>query len=72
MADCQCLPKCPFFNDRMKNMPSMANVYKKNYCRGNNSECARFMVFSALGREKVPLTLFPNMIDEAKRIIARG
>ncbi len=72
MADCQCLPKCPFFNDRMKNMPSMANVYKKNYCRGNNSECARFMIFKAFGSDKVPITLFPNMVDEAKRIIAKG
>ena len=72
MPDCQCLPKCPFFHDKMKNMPSMANVYKKNYCKGNYTECARYRVFKTLGRDKVPGTLFPNMADEAERIIKKN
>jgi hypothetical protein len=24
MADCECLPGCPFFNDRMQNMPAVS------------------------------------------------
>ena len=33
MADCECLAKCPFFNDKMANMPSMAEMMKNRYCR---------------------------------------
>ncbi len=45
MADCICLPKCLFFNDKMENMPSMAQMYKAKYCIGDKSKCARYMVF---------------------------
>ena len=70
MADCECLAGCVFFNDKMKNMPTMANQYKEKYCRGDNSKCARFMVFKALGRENVPTTLFPNQVDAAQKILS--
>lgn len=72
MAQCECLPKCPFFNDKMKNMSSTADLMKQRYCLSNNSTCARFMIFKAVGREKVPANLFPNQIDKAKRIIEAG
>lgn len=70
MADCECLSKCPFFNDKMKNMPAMAATYKRNYCQGEFAKCARYMVFKALGRDKVPADLFPNQGDRAKAILA--
>jgi len=38
-------------------------LYKKNYCQGDGSECARYMVTKKLGREKVPIYLYPNMFD---------
>ncbi len=72
MPDCTCLPRCPFFNDRMAGMPTMAHQLKEKFCQGDNSDCARFMVFSALGSEKVPATLFPNQTDQAKKLIAAG
>ena len=72
MADCSCLPKCPFFNDKMPDMPAAAEQIKKRYCKGDNSECARFMVFSKLGREKVPGDLFPRHVDRAKQILSGG
>ncbi len=71
MAECECLPSCPFFNDKMKNMPTTANVYKKRYCLGDNTKCARYMVFKALGKERVPLDLFPNQIEVAKEILRK-
>ncbi len=70
MADCELLEGCVFFNDKMVNMPATGELYKDKYCRENNLECARYMVFKALGREKVPLDLFPNMKDIAQEIIA--
>jgi hypothetical protein len=70
MANCELIEKCLFFNDKMGNKPSMAEMYKKKYCREDNSVCARHMVFEAMGKEKVPSNLFPNQADEAKRIIS--
>ena len=72
MADCECLNGCLFFNDKMKDTEGMGAIYKKKYCLGDNSQCARYMVFKALGKPKVPSNLYPNMVDQAKKIIAQG
>ena len=72
MADCPLLSKCIFFNDKMANMPSVAEKIKERMCQGDNANCARFMVFSALGRERVPSDLFPRNVDRAKELIATG
>ncbi len=69
MPDCECLPKCPFFNDRMQNMPGMSAVYKKRYCKTDSSKCARYIVFKKLGRDEVPSNLFPNQIEIAQSLI---
>ena len=60
MADCEFLTLCPFFNDKMENMPSAADMMKKLYCKWNYSHCARYMVAMALGRKKIPPDLFPG------------
>ena len=70
MAECVCLPKCVFFNDKMADMPTTAERMKQRFCLGSNVECARFMVFTALGREHVPADLFPHNIDRAQTLIA--
>lgn len=70
MVECECLPRCPFFNNKMAEMPVTAERLKKKYCLADNSGCARFMVFKALGREKVPIDLFPHNLDRAHQIIA--
>jgi hypothetical protein len=70
MADCELLESCIFFNDRMKNMPGTANILKTQYCRSDNSSCARYLVFRTLGRSKVPADLFPQQKEKADRIIA--
>jgi len=66
---CECISACPFFNDRMANMPAMASIYKKRYCEGNFEECARYIVFKALGKAAVPSDLFPNQKERALRLI---
>ena len=72
MAECECLGGCIFFNDKMKNMPAMAEQYKKKFCTGDNEKCARYFVFKAMGRENVPPTLFPNQMEEAQHIVLTG
>lgn len=69
MSDCTCLQGCPFFNDQMADMPSTSEAMKTLYCQGDNSACARYMVFLALGKGKAPSDLFPSQIDRAKQII---
>ena len=54
----------------MTDMPATAEMYKNNCCRGDNSSCAKYMVFEALDRDKVPAGLFPNQTGRANAIIA--
>ena len=67
--ECENLSVCPFFNDKLPNMPAMANLLKKRYCRGDFTKCARYIVFKALGREKVPRDLWPSEIERAQKIL---
>jgi len=69
MANCELIETCIFFNDQMPNMPSTAAVYKKIYCEQDFQNCARFMIFKAIGRESVPKDLFPNQKERAETII---
>lgn len=68
MADCELIATCLFFNDQMADMPSMANIIKERYCKGSNTMCARHMVYRSLGREAVPLDLYPSQIERADAI----
>jgi hypothetical protein len=70
MAECECLPGCPFFHDKMQEKPATAAMYKKSYCiDGNNADCARHQIKVALGKEHVPSDLYPAQTDRAKLII---
>jgi hypothetical protein len=69
MADCELIATCPFFNDQMSQMPSMANIIKERYCRGSNTLCARHMVVRMIGREAVPADLYPSQVERADEIV---
>jgi len=70
MADCECLNGCLFFNDKMADRPATTGVYKRRYCKEDNSKCARYMIFKAKGRDAVPVDLYPNDLDRAKTLLA--
>jgi hypothetical protein len=72
MSDCTLLAKCIFFNDKMASMPAAADMMKKKFCLKDSSTCARYMVCTTMGREFVPADLFPNSVDRARAIIAKG
>jgi len=69
MAKCECLPKCPFFNDKMADKPAMANLLKETYCLGDNSKCARHQVFLSAGGENVPADLYPSQNYRVEEIL---
>lgn len=72
MAECEMVKGCPFFNEKMADMPAMANMVKRRYCLGDFDKCARYMVLQGLGRGRVPGDLFPNQHDRARTLIAGG
>ncbi len=73
MAECECLTGCPYFEDEiMKNLDAIIKMRQDKYCKGDNSICARYMVFKVLGRENVPKDLLPFQIEKAKETIDRS
>jgi len=72
MADCECLPTCDFFNDQMRGLEAVKDMMKRRYCLGDSSDCARHMVFEALGKGRVPPELIPNQTGKVRDIVARG
>ncbi len=72
MPDCECLEGCPYFeSDVMKEIDTMAKMRQEQYCKGDNSKCARYMVFKALGKENVPRDLLPFQVEKAKEIVVK-
>lgn len=49
--------------------PQTAAMFQSKYCRGENAECARYLVYVALGRTSVPTDLFPNDRLRALRLV---
>lgn len=72
MAMCENLAKCPFYQGKMSMETGLGSMYKKKYCEGDRSSCARYMVSSRLGKEFVPANLYPNMKDKAEEILAKN
>jgi hypothetical protein len=69
MSPCDLLDECPFFDAKMSHMPAMADMYRDRYCGGDSFSCARYQVFASLGRDAVPIDLFPNQADGARDVI---
>ena len=70
MAACELLAGCVFFHDNMVNMLARAELMKQGLCLVNNRACARYRVYQALGRSKVPTDLFPNHTEQANMLIS--
>ena len=71
MAKCELMP-CPYFNATTAKFPIAEEILKQRYCFGEKLECARYMVYKKLGLEKVPIDLFPNETNKARRILSRA
>jgi hypothetical protein len=69
VAQCPFRDQCPFFGDRTASMPSTTEWLTRQFCCGRFDQCARHMVRSTLGREAVPLDLFPDDVRQARQIL---
>lgn len=70
--ECERLKGCPFYNDKMPIDGVVGRMYKKKYCEGDKTLCARYQVADKLGKEAVPETLYPNMAEAAREILSKA
>ena len=70
MGNCRLIEECIFFGGAIKDIPASADLYRDFYCRTENSKCARFTVYKALGKAGVPDDLFPNELARALKLVA--
>jgi hypothetical protein len=69
VADCPKLQTCPFFGDRLADVPSVAGLLKQRYCRGDYARCARYRVVMA--GVTVADDLYPNQAGRVERVLDR-
>ena len=67
---CEKLSKCPFYNDKMDINKGIGAMYKRKYCEGDKTICARYIVATQLGAEYVTNQLHPNMNAMADKLLA--
>jgi len=67
--ECEILPCCQFFKEKMKDLPKAAEYIRDRICRDNYQSCNRFRIYREYGKEHIPGDLDPDDIMEAKRII---
>jgi hypothetical protein len=72
MATCEKLSKCPFYQGKMDMDSGIGSMYKMRYCEGDKTTCARYMVSTTVGPDFVTNNLYPNMLEQAKKIIAEN
>ncbi len=72
MAVCEKLEKCPFYQGKMSTESGIGAMYKKKYCEDDKTQCARYMISTTVGPEFVTNHIYPNMTQQAEKIIAEN
>ncbi len=72
MAICEKFEKCPFYQGKMSTESGIGAMYKKRYCEGDKTICARYRISTTVGPEFVNNHIYPNMSDQADKIIAEN
>ncbi len=72
MAQCEKLMNCPFYQGKMNMEIGLGAMYKKKYCEGDKMSCARYQIATTLGPSFVTNSIYPNMNDLAKKMIAEN
>ena len=71
MATCEKLAKCPFYQGQMSMESGLGSMYKKKYCEGDKTTCARYIIATQLGPEFVTNNIYPNMTEMAQKLLAQ-
>ncbi len=67
---CKYAATCPVFTAALGPLPHIGLRYRRTYCRGGWSDCARFAVAEAVGRAGVPVGLLPNEQEAARDLVS--
>lgn len=68
--ECELLGSCSFY-EKMSGFEGAHKHLRSKYCKRNAEDCARYIVYKALGKEKIPEDLFPVEKERAFAIISR-
>lgn len=66
---CEIDGECYFFQSLIPQQSRMGQIYRERYCEGDRDLCARYRVHMALGEDRVPQSLYPNMEEVADEIV---
>ncbi len=71
MKKCSIIDECPFFKDQLPKMHTAKDRedMRRKFCGGGNTQCARFIVASALGLDEVPGNLLPDDLFKVSIIL---
>lgn len=72
MANCDIFDSCPFAQGQLTDRAGEVEQLKEAYCDSNSLHCARYMIHSSLGADKVPGDLYPDQKDKAYLVIAEN
>lgn len=72
VINCALTRACPYFNGQADITNEVLVMYRARYCKGSTADCARYLVFTALGREAVPAELHPNDKLKALAIVRQA
>jgi len=69
METCEYWSSCALFNEFQEKRLLTLDEIKEEYCAGNYSRCARYMIHRTHGPRKVPNSLLPKDIHMANKIL---
>ncbi len=70
MAGCPKKDACSLLTDKtFQKMPGLLQRFRKNFCEGDFTLCARYKVAAACADDVVPESMLPTQIDWALQII---
>jgi len=70
MNTCELINKCRFLKEKLADLPLVIHIMEKTFCQGGKCNCARYIIFRAMGTEGLPPDLFPNHLYRAKEILS--
>lgn len=69
---CEKFEKCPFYQEKMPCDAGIGAMYRKRYCEGDKTQCARYIVSTKCGPQFVTNSLYPNMHAKAEEILKQN
>ena len=70
-STCPYRRRCAFFRCEMDNLPGTAGLYRRRYCFGRHSQCARYIAYWDLDGRLECEDLLPHQHKRAEAMVLR-